>query len=398
MTRFLVRRALWGVVTLFVFVTITFFAVHLVFPFDYVTQHQVGLSPEAAASWRESLGLDRPLAAQYVSYIGELATLSLGTSYAGGQVADTLWASLPPTLLIFAIGGIIAYLFGSWLGRFVAWQRRRFLAGSTTTVGVLAYTAFPPWLVFVLVYFMTDPLWRARGVIGLPADSLHIWRDSPWDVDTVMWQVSATLAIALVLAMAIRAALRRMGVWRWATALSLPLPFVVAVASWYQLGFGTEAVDLLFRSSMEVAVGRGSLLLVFLAFIVLAFGEIAFVVRTSVDAERTEQYVTTARAKGLSEVQVRERHVTPNAVLPAMSRFFVSVPYVLTGLIIIEREFAFAGLSTTFFTAVEEVDVPLILGTLVVLGVLVLVLRLGLEVAHAAIDPRIRIPTEEPAS
>lgn len=394
MTSFLLRRALWGLVTLLVFVTVTFFAVNWVFPYDYVTQFQMNMSREAAEAMRESLGLDRPMFVQYLSYLGGLLTFDLGTSYTGGSVTSALWESLPSTVLVFVIGGIIAYLFGSWLGRFVAWQRSRSLAGATTTASVLAYTAFPPWLVFLLAYFLTDPLWRVRSAVGLPADSLHVWRDSVWESGTVMWRISVSLLIALVAAMAIRQLLRWMGVWRWATALSLPLPFAVAVASWYQLGFGTEAVDLLFRSSLTAAVGRGSVLLVFLAFIILAFGEIAFVVRTSVATERAEQYVQTARAKGLSEVQVRERHVAPNAVLPAMSRFFVSVPYLLTGLIIIEREFAFAGLSTTFFAAVENVDVPMIMGTLVVLGVLILLLRLGLEVLHAAIDPRIRIPTE----
>jgi hypothetical protein len=268
------------------------------------------------------------------------------------------------------------------------------LRGPPTTVGVLAYTAFPPWLVFLLAYFLTDPLWRVRSAAGLPADSLHLWRDSVWEQQTVIWYVTVSLGVALLAAMAIRTVLRRAGVWRGATLLSLPLPFLAAVASWYLGGFGPEAVDMLFRSSIQAHVGRGSAFLLLLAFFVLAFGEIAFVIRTSVAAEQREQYVATARAKGLSEAAVRERHVAPNATLPALSRFFVSVPYILTGLIIIEREFQMEGLSSTFFLAVEDVDVPLMLGTLVVIGILVLGLRLVLEVTHAAMDPRIRITSQ----
>jgi ABC-type dipeptide/oligopeptide/nickel transport system permease component len=382
------------VVTLFVFVTIAFFAVYLVFPYDFVTLHQMGLSPDAAAAWRAELGLDRPLILQYFSYIGGLVTFSLGTSFTGASVGSILWGEAAGfTVLVLVIGGILAYLFGSWLGRVVAWQKRRTLAGATTTVGMLAYTAFPPWLVFILAYFLTEPLWRIRSAAGLPADSLHLWRDSVWEAETVLWYVTVSLGAALLVAMLIRFALRRAGIWRGATLLSLPLPFLAAGVSWYMGGFGPEAVDLLFRSAIQAHLGRGSALILFLAFFLLAFGEITFVVRTSVAAEMSEQYVTTARAKGLREAAVRERHVAPNATLPALSRFFVSVPYILTGLIIIEREFAMAGLSTTFFRAIENVDVPLILGTLVVIGLLVLGLRLVLEVAHAAMDPRIRIPT-----
>ncbi|MGH8875669.1 MAG: ABC transporter permease subunit, partial [Acidimicrobiia bacterium] len=101
-------------------------------------------------------------------------------------------------------------------------------------------------------------------------------------------------------------------------------------------------------------------------------------------------YVRTARAKGVADRQVRDRHVARNSMLPALSRLFTGLPYILTGLIIIERELQVGGLSTVLFAAVQEVDVPLIVGLLVTLGV-GLVVRLVLDVLHAALDPRIRV-------
>jgi ABC-type dipeptide/oligopeptide/nickel transport system permease component len=392
--RFLLRRAAWGLVTLIVFASIAFFAVHLVFPYDYVGAHAMGLSPDEAAAWQAELGLDRPLVVQWLAFLAGLARGDLGTSFSGVPVRAVLVEqALGFTLLVFVIGGILAYIFGSWLGRLVAWQRSRVVGGATTTAAVLAYSAFPPWLVFILLYFLTEPLWRARAAVGLPADSLHVWRASPWEQETVLWRVTVSLAVALVVALLLRWALRRLGLWRGVTMLALPGPFVAAVAAWYGLGFGDEATDLLFRGSLDAPVGRGSVLVLFLAFMLLAFGEIAFVTRTAVSSERPEHYVATARAKGLSEAAVREIHVAPNAMLPALSRFFVSLPYIITGLVIIEREFALAGLSSTLFAAVEVVDVPLILGVLVVVGLLILGLRLSLEVVHAVVDPRLRIPS-----
>lgn len=221
----------------------------------------------------------------------------------------------------------------------------------------------------------------------------------------MMARMAIGLLFALVAAMALRTLLRRLGYRRWSTLLSLPLPLAAVVASWYHLGYGDEAVDLLFRGSPAAWVGRGSPVLMLLAFVILAFGEIAFVTRTSMDAERPEQYVTIARAKGLREHEVREKHVAPNALLPTLSRFFVAMPYVLTGLVIIEHEFAVRtptgagvvehfsvqGVSTVLFRAVSQLDVPVILGTLVLLGVVLLVARLALEVLHARLDPRLRV-------
>jgi ABC-type dipeptide/oligopeptide/nickel transport system permease component len=390
--RFLLRRAAWSLLTLLVFVTVTFFAVHLLFPFDYVAPFAIGLPPEALEEMRRARGLDRPLPIQYAGFLKTLAGGSLGESYSGEPVTRILWEqALPVTLLVFAVGAIVAYLFGSWIGRAVAWQKRRLVAGAATTAGILAYTAFPPWLVFVLLYFLAEPLFAVRGWVGLPIDSLHLWHASPWQPSQVMLRMALTLLLALVAALVVRAALRRRGWTRGTTAAALPVPLALTVGSWFALGFGREAIELLFRAGPDLSVGGGSLLLVFAAFVVLAFGEIAFVMRTSMASERSADYVLAARAKGLDEHAVRERHAAPNAVLPALSRLFASVPYILAGLIIIEREFRVAGLSTTFFAAVETVDVPLLVGTLVAVGIVVLLLRLGLEVAHAAIDPRIRV-------
>jgi peptide/nickel transport system permease protein len=158
------------------------------------------------------------------------------------------------------------------------------------------------------------------------------------------------------------------------------------------LGVGDLALDvLLFRSERRFSIGYGSPLLAVIAFVLLAFGEIMFVVRTGVATEMDEDYVLTARAKGLAPRAILDRHVARNAVLPVLSRSFSGVPYVLSGLIVIEREFGIAGLSSVFFTAVGQVDTPLILGILVAIGVLSLILRLILDILHATLDPRIKL-------
>jgi ABC-type dipeptide/oligopeptide/nickel transport system permease component len=94
---------------------------------------------------------------------------------------------------------------------------------------------------------------------------------------------------------------------------------------------------------------------------------------------------------------VRDRHVAPNAIVPALSRFITSVPYLLTGLIIIERELrlgstptAAGGIASLFFEAIESGDVPVILGILLMVGAIGMALRIALDVAQMVMDPRIR--------
>jgi peptide/nickel transport system permease protein len=120
-----------------------------------------------------------------------------------------------------------------------------------------------------------------------------------------------------------------------------------------------------------------------------------------------EDYVMAARARGLPERRVRDVHAARPALLPVLSRFTVSIPYFLTGLVILEAVFAGVGagsgflgvleqihgqpgLGTLIFNAVRTQNTPVIVGSLVVVGVLTLLLRIVLDVTHAALDPRIR--------
>lgn len=135
----------------------------------------------------------------------------------------------------------------------------------------------------------------------------------------------------------------------------------------------------------------GNVLVAAVAVMLIAFGEVAMVMRAGMDDELDEDYVTTARAKGVPDVSIRDRHAARNAVLPLLSRAIIGVPYLLSGLIIIERELQLSGVSWVFFDAVSRVDVPLIIGVLVIIGALVLALRLILDVIHAALDPRVRM-------
>ncbi len=391
MLRFVVGRLGWAAVTLSLFVTVAFFFINTILPYDYATQFWFMGGSAAVFEVRTRLGLDRPLWEQYFAFLANLTSGGLGTSFSGAPVSELVLRGLPMTLLIFATGAVVAFLLGDWLGRVVAWHRRRLVAATVSTVSVLLYTAFPPWLVFLLVYFATTPLLDLRRWLRMPIDSQPLWRNVGLVEADVIRVAGVGLFAGLVVAMLVRAWARRRGL-RWAAFLAIPAAVAGTALAMPLMGIGRLALDVLFfRAERSFAIGYGSPLLAMVAFVLLAFGEIMFVVRTGVANEMEEDYVLTAKAKGLGPRAILDRHVARNAVLPVLSRSFSGVPYILTGLIVIEREFGIPGLSSVFFSAVGQVDTPVILGILVMIGVLALVLRLVLDILHALLDPRIKL-------
>src|SRR5690606_34381261 len=116
---------------------------------------------------------------------------------------------------------------------------------------------FPPFLVFVLVAFLRRPLLDAREAIGLPTDSLDLWRDHVTGVPGaltptgVRWAVALTLCIVVVGALVARALARRHGL-RLAEILALPMALVGAGLALWLGGIGPHALDLLYRVDMTV--------------------------------------------------------------------------------------------------------------------------------------------------
>jgi peptide/nickel transport system permease protein len=97
-----------------------------------------------------------------------------------------------------------------------------------------------------------------------------------------------------------------------------------------------------------------------------------------------------ARAKGLPEATVRDKHAARNAFLPVFTNLIISIPFALSGGIITETIFSWPGMGLTLLQAVNSEDIPLAMGTLSVVGVLALAAHLVADVAYAFLDPRIR--------
>lgn len=115
--------------------------------------------------------------------------------------------------------------------------------------------------------------------------------------------------------------------------------------------------------------------------------------RASVLDTMHEPYIITARAKGLPDHVVRDRHVTRNAILPVLSALLIRLPILLTGAVMIEQSLDWEGIGTTLFFAVGRQDIFVVMGLILVIGTISLVTRIILDIVHAALDPRIRYDT-----
>lgn len=103
-----------------------------------------------------------------------------------------------------------------------------------------------------------------------------------------------------------------------------------------------------------------------------------------------QDYITTARAKGLAESTVIFKHAMRNALLPVVTILGLSVPGLIGGGVIFESIFAIPGMGQLFYSAVMSRDYPLVMGELVIGAVLTLLGNLLADVSYALVDPRLR--------
>lgn len=392
---FLARRMAWALVTLFIFLTAVFFFMQVWVPYSWATQF---LGPDRGEAYRaalEAAGLNRPLPERYADFMLGLVGGDLGNSFSGSPVIDLIREALPVTLTVFIAGTVLGWVLGEMLGRLGSWNRGPGAGSVIAVLGVLSATIFPPFLVFLLVRWLRGPLLELRSAIGLPTDSLVLWREavtgepgalSPGDV---RWLIALGLTAALVAGLLVRSYGRRHQL-PLVEGLALPAMLVAVGVGIWVAGLGPHALDLLYRADIGASTGRGSPALALFGIVLISFGQVMLLMRAGMDAERTEDYVLTGRAKGLTERAVRDRHVARNVMAPVLAGSFLSFPTVLAGMIIVEYELEMEGLSSVLFSAIEFQDVPLIMGVLVVLGLIGVGFRLVTDLTIAVLDPRQR--------
>jgi peptide/nickel transport system permease protein len=119
-------------------------------------------------------------------------------------------------------------------------------------------------------------------------------------------------------------------------------------------------------------------------------GQYAIVMRSSIVETLTEDYVTTARAKGLSSMRILRAHALPNAMLPTVTLVAINLGYVVAGAITVEVVFNWPGLGTLTVEALSARDYPVLQGVFLLLSVSVVLANLVADLVYGRLDPRVR--------
>lgn len=119
-------------------------------------------------------------------------------------------------------------------------------------------------------------------------------------------------------------------------------------------------------------------------------GQYSILMRASVIDTLAEDYVTTARAKGLTEGRILRAHAVPNALLPSVTLIAINLGYVVGGAITLEQVFNWPGLGTLTVVAVNSRDYPVLQGVFLLISVAVVVANLFADLVYATLDPRVR--------
>ena len=168
--------------------------------------------------------------------------------------------------------------------------------------------------------------------------------------------------------------------------VSLP-SFVLAMALLMVFGFWWRVLPV---------AGWGSPAHMILPGLTLAAGPTAYIarlMRSSMLEELNQDYIRTARAKGLPESEVIVRHALRNAILPVMSFLGPCAAAVLTGSVVVEKIFAVPGLGTHFVNGALNRDYTLVMGLILLYSTLLVLFNLAADIALAWLDPRIGLET-----
>ena len=127
-----------------------------------------------------------------------------------------------------------------------------------------------------------------------------------------------------------------------------------------------------------------------LIWVVLSLGPNLLIYRTAILDEYFQDYVRTARAKGLAEYSILFKHVLKNALIPIITIVVIQMPFLITGSLLLEAFFGIPGLGGLLFQAINNSDFPVIRAMVVIGTLLYMIFNLLSDLLYAYVNPRVR--------
>ncbi len=304
MAKYIVKRIILAIVTIWAVATLTFFLMNLVPGGPFLSEKAI--SPQAQAALEAKYGLDKPMFQRYLNYVTSAAHGDFGDSLKqrGRTVMSIITMKFPVSARVGGLSVLVSLTLGIPLGCIAALKRGK-VTDSVISVVATCGIAVPSFVICtVMMYFFGVKL----GV--LPTMGLE-------------------------------------------TAKHYIMP--VTALSFYP----TAYIMRLMRSSMLDVLGQ--------------------------------DYMRTARAKGLAGGKILFKHALRNAILPVVTYVGPMLAYTITGSFVVEKIFVIPGLGGEFIKAINGRDYTLIMGTTIFLATLVIVMNVIVDIIYKIVDPRIKL-------
>jgi dipeptide transport system permease protein len=334
MIKFLLRRAALTIPTFVALMFMTFIAIRLI-PGDPVEVRtgERGISPERLAQFRHDLGLDQPVWKQFFDYVWRLLHGDLGTSIVTNEKITTEFFQLfPATLELAFFAMLFAIVIGVPAGVIAAVKRGSIFDQILMGASVAGFSMPIFWWGLLLIMFVSERL-------GLTPVSGRI--------DLIRYYFEPVTGFMLIDALLSD----QKGAF-WSVLHHLVLPAFV---------LGTQPLATLARMT------RSSMLEVL-----------------------NEDYVRTARAKGLSPFRVIGLHALRNALIPVVTVIGLQVGTLMAGAVLTETIFSWPGVGKWLIESIGRRDYPALQGGIMLISSVVILINLTVDLLYGAINPRIR--------
>ena len=334
MLKFLLRRLLLTVPTFFALMFVTFVAIRLV-PGDPVEVRtgERGISPERLAYFRHELGLDQPIWKQFLDYVWQVLHGDLGVSLVTNEKVLTEFATLfPATLELSICAMLFAVLLGVPAGVIAAVKRGSWFDQGLMAVAVTGFSMPIFWWGLLLIMLVSER-WGLTPVSGR--------------IDLIQYYFEPVTGFMLIDSL-----LSDQEGAFWSAVHHLILPTIV---------LGTiplAVVARMTRSSMLEVLG--------------------------------EDYVRTARAKGMPERRVVGVHALRNALIPVVTIVGLQVGTLLAGAVLTETIFSWPGVGKWLIESIARRDYPALQGGILLISTMVILVNVFVDLLYGAINPRIR--------
>ncbi|MGD2121404.1 MAG: ABC transporter permease [Gemmatimonadota bacterium] len=326
MLRFVFRRLLGAIPLLLGVATLVFIALSLA-PGDVADVYlPLWAAPEVLDRIRKTMGLDDPLLVRYVKWL---------FSFLQGDFGYSLSYQLP--------------------------VRDRILAALPNTL-VLASAALAISFVVGILIGVLQAVRQNTLVDGLLSGVTLLFYSMP----------SFWLALMLTLVFSVGAG----AFWDWPVsfpASGVADPTTALLGPWEQL---KDRIHHLVLPTVTLSL--------------ILTGAIARYARTSMLEVIRQDYIRTARAKGLTESRVILKHALRNALIPVVTLFGVYFPFLLSGTVLIEQVFAWPGMGRLMVESIQARDLPVVLAVTFIFGAMVVIGNLLADILYGVIDPRVR--------